>query len=100
MTCRCDAHSNHSALAQARLGSGYDCGEALSCIQPDGSGYYIPTLDEVAGARSSAMQGHALWLDMSAHDTPLNPAVVGTSAAWGLGPSFDWLAATARRLGR
>jgi len=94
--CVCDSHGGHGALVQSSLTSGYECGERRDCIQPDGSGYYVPSREEVAATESHSHQGHVFWTVAPEYDR-LNPAFVETAAAWGLQSGFDWLAETARR---
>ena len=79
-------------LAQARLSSGYDCGEAKSCLMEDGSGYYLP--------EAGRTNGHAYPYEMPQHedgDTPLTEDFVRTDEPWGMVPSATWLEATGKR---
>ena len=98
------------ALIIARRDSGYDCGDVTDCIQPDGSGYYIPSLEEVGatstGPRCDARgrcyggNGHNFHKS-SSPDTgniTINRNWQNSRAPWGMRPSLDWLATTARRL--
>lgn len=98
-----------AALNQSRLSSGRDCGEDSNCIALDGSGYYIVDGDQVGGFRDSTMQGHNfhLWMDDNLRDPSIPPQHTqgyyisrnwtDAEEPWGMNPSFDWLATTARR---
>jgi len=99
-----------ACLNQTRLSSGRDCGEDDNCIAMDGSGYYAVTRTQVGGFNASTMQGHNFHLHfdevtMDNFGLPpqhtrgyfVNPRFAETEEAWGMGPGFDWLAATARR---
>ena len=82
-----------------RVDSGYDCGNASHCIQADGSGYYVVSHEEMGLA--AEYNAHNFYQDTrktrygGTHG--LNPTFVNSDADWGFGPSFDWLASTARR---
>ena len=98
------------SLFLGRQDSGYDCGDRRSCIQADGSGYYMPNLLETGdddigifnkhnfhnvglGETKCDEQGCRLTNDSYA----LNPRWIEASTPWGMRPALDWLAATARR---
>jgi len=95
------------AVVQSALLSGYDCGGATDCIQPDGSGYYVPSVEEVGGNPQHSMNNHVFWAILATPasrrrpgenpNNMLNPNFVETRAPWGLKSSFDWLTRTARR---
>ena len=81
----CNVRSEHGGIAQCARGSGYDCGaDERECIQADGSGYVVPT----------SAEGHSFHMG----GLTLNTTFVDTSEAWGMRPSLDWLARTARAL--
>ena len=119
----------YGALILGRRDSGYDCFDKRECVQKDGSCYIVTNSTQygIGVALSNAhnfhtympapRDGHCLGLDneplddgvarnddAGEHDLEcgyrLNPLWVQSHEAWGLAPSFDWLAATAlRRLG-
>jgi len=127
--CTYDPRSVVAAVNQANNVSGLSCGldslasngthHHVDCIQPDGSGYVIPSVAEVGGHYNNYMQGHNFFLigpedlggaaqhagtptqdaaeeEASDVDYDLNGAWTESDAAWGFRSSFDWLAATAR----
>ena len=110
--CTPDSHAeSYGAVAQCIRSSGMEAGGSCTggeCIRADGSGFYAPTEEEVNvdgrchpdGADGREAVGHhfyccddGAWLG----HCPISQAFVETEAPWGLRPSFDWLARTARR---
>ena len=94
------------AIAQCKRGTGYDCGTRSDCIQADGSGYYVPSVDDVGGLLHAStgrlgMQGHAFYVDCRSNvyseKHELNDDFLEAEEEWGLKRSFDWLARTARQ---
>jgi len=125
-SCVYDPTASEAAVYQANLVTGLECGwdsmgadnmsHTVDCIQPDGSGYYIPSVDEVGGQIENYMQGHNFHLrdrdpnsngppqhardplaEMSVINYEFNDNYLTTDKPWGLVSSFDWLAATAVR---
>lgn len=123
--CDCGRNKTDSAARQAMLQTGYSCaGTVDDCIQPDGSGYYLPRREEVGGDMDHRFQGHNFHLiagQFFAPDDPndlndagrvtdpnvpqppqysrnysFNPAFMRTDAPWGFRAGFDWLARAAR----
>ena len=102
-------HSAYGAIAQSKLSSGYDCGTSFDCLQPDGSGYYVPTADEVGGEPTWVSQGHLFYADCQGCAVnggtrdcdllgcPFSASFGESDAPWGMRASMDWLAAAARR---
>ena len=103
--CTCRHGSPYGAVAQAQLSSGYTCAHRRECVQPDGSGFYVPSLEEVGTDSEMRYQGHMFYGDCrgrSREDNErdgcaLSEEFLSTDAPWGLRSSFDWLAAAARR---
>ena len=47
------------SLLLLRRDTGYDCGNDRNCLMDDGSGYYVPTIDEVTIRASGPLgNGH------------------------------------------
>ena len=111
-----DANNPFGSLILGRRDSGYDCGNSSECIQPDGSGYTVPGLDDVGNA-VAAINAHNFHTTMpelpdfcpqdvpleEATQTPgcevgyiLNPYWLNATKPWGMVPSIDWLAAIGR----
>jgi len=107
----CETHrdSPDAALPQLRRASGVDCGEERNCVGEDGSGYYLLEHGEAGGEVNSSSQAHNFHLNFDQFDPDsgrppqhthgffINPRIIDTVLPWGLTPTFDWLAATARR---
>jgi len=114
-----DGWNPYGSIILGRRDSGYDCGNATSCIQPDGSGYIVPGWEDIgplavrnAHNFHTVVPGQADGNCMAAADDDddddgeeeeedcrytLNPLWVNSTAKWGLTPSIEWLAATATR---
>lgn len=107
--CTPDPTAVDSAHQQVRRHTGVYCGQNSSdCIQPDGSGYYLVSLDQIGGYTESIYQAHNFHLHFDEYgsaDVPpqhtagyvVSPIWQITTEPWGMHPSFDWLAQTAKR---
>ena len=108
-----DANNPFGSLILGRRDSGYDCGNSSECIQPDGSGYTVPGLDDVGDivAGTNAHNFHTTMpalpdfcpQDEQVTQTPgcelgyiLNPYWLNATKPWGMVPSIEWLAASGR----
>lgn len=105
-SCVCDHSRPDSAINQSRLFTGYDCGPSTyDCIQPDGSGYYVATVEQVGGYAEHVLQAHNFHLQHGFinPDDPfeppqwsinvhLNPNFISSREPWGLMPQITWLA--------
>lgn len=78
--------ATYGAMAQAKLSSGYDCGDSANCIQADGSGYHCPNVEHQTLARlpthrsqtdPMGMAAALGWLDSA---TRTHAAAVAASA--------------------
>jgi len=90
--CHHEQSAQTGAKSIGRTDSGYDCGDARDCIQPDGSGYYIPSFEDFGVMANT--NGHNFYRMMPEYNY-LNPEFVETPKAFGLRANMDWLAATA-----
>ena len=111
-----EANNPFGSLILGRRDSGYDCGNSSECIQPDGSGYTVPGLDDVGNAVAT-INAHNFHTTMPSlpdfcpQDVPLeeviqtpgcelgyilNPYWVNATKPWGMVPSIEWLAASGR----
>ena len=91
------------SLLLLRRDTGYDCGNDRDCLMDDGSGYYVPTIDEVtiraSGPWGNGHNFHTVHINVTdaAEGYIINPVWANTRAPWGLHSCTDWLAETARR---
>jgi len=88
------------AKSIGRTDSGYDCGEATNCLQPDGSGYYIPTFEDFGEEANT--NGHNFYRLNPGPDednaiNALLPEFVHSPDPFGLANNMDWITATAVR---
>jgi len=114
--CTYNASRVGAAIDQARQVSGYQCGSTdsesnathtVNCLRGDGSGFYIPSIEDVGARRNHILQGHNFHLvtddynpnipPQHAFDYDFNPNFLATTDPWGFIASFKWLAETARR---
>lgn len=77
-----------------RRDSGYDCGNATTCIMEDGSGYYLPDATEITADALDNSHNFHVVPSASRSGYTLNPAWLNATAAWGFVPSTTWLAQT------
>ena len=104
--CMCNTSRPDNARAQCRLSSGYDCGETYDCIQSDGSGYYVATVQQVGGDSDGILQAHNFHLiageaadgrpPQHTENYTMNMRFYNSFEPWGLVPQMEWLARIAR----
>ena len=100
-TCRIAGSANctptkEKAIHNLRLASGYDCGdENPNCLQPDGSGYYVPTRAVTGGIDPD----HFTWVNWNVHNYTTDPVALwfDNTPVWGMNANLDWLATAARK---
>ena len=109
-SCNASSATNPAgALWIARQDSGYDCGEATTCLTAGGSGYILPqhigpnvlNAHNFHNVPDPEVDTAACGIGETGTDCDryvLNPVWSSMTAPWGMHADYEWISATARRL--